>query len=65
MAESPLKDTLLRPDEVAELLRTSEGTLGWWRHVGKGPRSFRIGRRVFYAQSEVERWLREQMDAAS
>jgi predicted DNA-binding transcriptional regulator AlpA len=43
--------------EVAELCRTSPETVRFWRHIGKGPRSFKVGRRVLYPADEVERWL--------
>ncbi len=47
--------------EVAELCRTSPETVRWWRHVGKGPQSFRVGRRVLYPRGEVSRWLQSFM----
>ena len=34
--------------EVAERFRTAESTVRFWRLVGKGPPSIRIGRRVLY-----------------
>lgn len=43
--------------EVAEVCRTSAETVRYWRHVGKGPKSFRVGRRVLYAAEDVEAWL--------
>lgn len=43
--------------EVAELCRTSAESVRWWRHVGRGPESFRVGRRVLYESAEVRRWL--------
>ena len=46
-------DQLLTITETAELLRTPVVTLRWWRHTGKGPRSFKIGRAVRNARSPV------------
>ncbi len=46
-------------DEVAEMCRTSPNTVRFWRHVGRGPRSFKVGRRVLYAKDDVESWLEE------
>ncbi|MGO4600083.1 helix-turn-helix transcriptional regulator [Terrabacter sp. 2RAF25] len=46
--------------QVAELLKTPEATLRWWRHTGQGPSSFRAGRRVLYLRSVVERWIEHQ-----
>ena len=40
-------------------------TLRWWRHRGIGPRSAKIGRRVFYRESDVQAWLDEQFEGAS
>jgi hypothetical protein len=34
--------------EVAELCRTAQETVRYWRHVGKGPRGFKLGRKVLY-----------------
>lgn len=53
-------DDLLTISEVAAILRTPVATLRYWRHLGIGPRSFKIGRRVFYRRGDVEAWLREQ-----
>lgn len=49
----------LTTEEVADRFRTSAETVRFWRHVGKGPRSFKVGRRVLYALDDVERWERE------
>lgn len=49
---------LLTTAEVAELLRTSPSTVRYWRHVGKGPASVKVGRRVLHERSDVEQWLR-------
>ena len=37
---------LLTIGEAAQLLRTPVATLRYWRHLGTGPHSFRLGRRV-------------------
>ena len=47
----------LTTEEVAEVARMVPSTVRYWRHVGKGPRSVKRGRRVLYPQSAVERWL--------
>jgi excisionase family DNA binding protein len=44
--------------EVADLLRTPSETVRFWRHVGKGPRSFKVGRRVLYARADVLDYVR-------
>lgn len=56
-------DDLLTLGEVAEMTRTTPGTLRWWRHLGtRGPKSFRIGRRVMYRRGDVDAWLAAQHD---
>jgi excisionase family DNA binding protein len=55
--------TYLKTAEVAELLRTSDETVRYWRHIGYGPRGVKIGRRVLYDAAEVERWIAERMAA--
>ena len=46
--------------EVANVVRVSVATLRYWRHLGSGPRSFRIGRSVRYWRAEVLHWLEQQ-----
>jgi predicted DNA-binding transcriptional regulator AlpA len=53
-------DQLLTINEAAEFLRTPVATLRWWRSKGIGPRSFKIGRRVFYWLSDLMAWLDKQ-----
>jgi predicted DNA-binding transcriptional regulator AlpA len=43
--------------ELAELVRSPEATVRYWRHCGKGPRSFRLGKRVLYDIRDVDAWL--------
>lgn len=43
--------------EVAELLRTAPETVRFWRWQGTGPRSFKVGRRVLYARTDVEAFI--------
>jgi len=45
--------------EIADLCRTSPETVRYWRHVGKGPASFKVGRRVLYAREAVTAWLEQ------
>lgn len=46
--------------ELATWLRTPEATLRYWRHIGEGPTSIRVGRRVLYRQRDVDGWLDAQ-----
>jgi excisionase family DNA binding protein len=45
--------------EVAQLLRMPVESVRWWRHVGKGPKSFKLGRRVLYAREDVEAFIEQ------
>ena len=54
---------LLTIIEAAELLRAPVATLRYWRHLGTGPRSFRVGRSVRYWRTEVEAWLQRLSDS--
>ncbi len=51
--------------EVAELCRTSPETVRFWRHVGRGPASFKVGRRVLYDVTDVNEWISAQRTAGS
>jgi excisionase family DNA binding protein len=48
---------LLTIAEAAEVLRTPVATLRYWRHLGTGPRSFRLGRRVVYRRDDLHAWI--------
>jgi excisionase family DNA binding protein len=52
----------LTTDEVAEMLRTSIETVRFWRHIHKGPPSFKVGRRVLYARDDVQSFIRAARD---
>ena len=56
-------DELITVLEVAELLRIPAATLRYWRHLGTGPRSFRVGRHVRYYRTDVDSWLQQQRNA--
>lgn len=56
---------LLTLAEVAELVRAPAGTLRYWRHMGLGPKSFKVGRRVMYRAEDVQSWLDEQYAESS
>jgi predicted DNA-binding transcriptional regulator AlpA len=53
-------DELLTMKEVADVVRVPVATLRYWRHLGTGPHSFRIGRSVRYWRAEVWAWIEEQ-----
>ena len=55
-----LGDEMLTLQEACIFLRVPEGTLRYWRHLGCGPRSFKIGRHVRYWRTDLVLWLTEQ-----
>lgn len=50
-------------EDVAKLLRTSPETVRYWRHAKKGPKSFKVGRRVLYDAQDVEAFLSQARQA--
>ena len=55
---------LLTISEAAELLRAPVATLRYWRHLGSGPHSFRLGRRVLYRRDDLHAWIAAQRDVS-
>lgn len=56
-----LKHDLLGITEVSEMLNVPVATLRYWRHLGKGPRSFKVGRRIRYWRQDVLEWLEHEI----
>lgn len=50
--------------ETAEILRTAEGTLRWWRQRGEGPEFFRMGKRLYTTVGDLRAFMRQQRLAA-
>ena len=50
---------LLTMAEASELTRTPMNTLRYYRHRDDGPVSFRLGKRVMYLRSDLERWIED------
>lgn len=48
--------------EVAERYRTAESTVRYWRHLQKGPRGIKVGKRVLYPEAELLRYERALID---
>ncbi len=55
-------EDLLTTAEVARITRAPQSTVRYWRHIGTGPRSFRVGRRVLYQRCDVQAWLAAQQE---
>jgi hypothetical protein len=60
-------DTVVSPlrtlAEASAYLRTPVQTLRYWRQVGKGPRSMKIGASVMYRQSDLDAYIERQAAA--
>ena len=63
-AAEPSAD-LLTIGEAALLLRAPVATLRYWRHLGTGPHSFRLGRRVLYRADDLRSWIDAQHGQAA
>jgi prophage regulatory protein len=50
----------LKTTELVLRYGIPEGTWRWWRHRGEGPRSFKLGRTVFYDDADVAAWIAAQ-----
>ena len=50
-------DRLLDKTEVSEHLGVGESTLAKWRGRGIGPPFLKIGKRIVYRMSDLEKWL--------
>lgn len=48
---------LATPREVAEYLHTTPEALAQKRYLGTGPKYKKLGRRVYYAWSDVHEWV--------
>jgi len=58
-------DRLLSISEVADALGVPEASLRYWRHVGTGPTSIKVGRHVRYRQADIDAWLEANTTASA
>lgn len=62
MADMP--DPIIFAPELSKMLGGIPlGTIRYWDSQGRGPRSFKIGKRRAWRQSEVQRWIAVQEQA--
>lgn len=55
---SPLDRTpMWTVEELSAKLHASPETLRTWRKRGAGPRAYKVGRHVLYAEADVRAWL--------
>jgi len=53
-------------EALAEYLGgASVWTVRHWRYQKTGPKGIKVGKRVLYGQSDVDRWLSERDEAAT
>ncbi len=56
---------LINTAGAAKILGIPEATLRYWRWVGEGPKSFKLGaRKVAYKREDVLAWMEAQYAAA-
>lgn len=56
----------LPTSEAAVILGMPEATLRYWRHLGTGPKSFKLGpRRVVYRREHLLTWIADQEQATT
>ena len=60
--QAPSELCYMTIDEVATRYRSTVATVRYWRHTGYGPRGKKVGTRVLYPMSEIERFDREIAD---
>jgi excisionase family DNA binding protein len=56
-------EKLLSTEEAAGFLNCQPQTLNRWRHEGKGPRYFKVGRLVRYSENQLKEWIGEHVFA--
>lgn len=54
---STFQEALLSPKIAAQFLTMTENRLAKYRHTGGGPTFIRLGRRIFYRESDIEAWI--------
>ncbi len=58
--EASAPKRLRSPKETAERVHLSQSCLAKWRMGACGPKYVKLGRRVFYADEDIEEFLRAQ-----
>lgn len=57
-------EEVMYAEETAQIVRKSVHTLANWRSQGKGPKWHRFAGRIVYKRSEVEEWIKAELQAA-
>lgn len=56
---------LLDVQDVSAITKIPVRTLRLWRHEGRGPRAFRIGKHLRYRRQDVAAWIDEEARRAA
>lgn len=56
---------VLTEQDVINMTGLARGTLAYYRHAGTGPRSYKLGRRVRYDETDVLAWIAAQKAATA
>jgi hypothetical protein len=46
--------------QAAVYVGTTPSNLRWYRHIGEGPASYIVGRRIVYDIADLDAWVAEQ-----
>lgn len=57
--------TLLTFTEAASRLRKTESSLRWMMQTGTAPKHAKIGGRIYFRETDVNRYIEEAFQAAS
>lgn len=57
--------TRMTSKETADYIGASQSTIRYWRACNEGPRSYTLGKRVFYDREDVDAWIEAQKAATS
>jgi len=58
-------EPLISAQELAGYLDVPVKTLYAWRYHSAEPPAFRVGRRLRYRRSDVQRWIEQRIDTAA
>ena len=51
-------------EELAEAFHTTVHAIYAMRHRGQGPKAIKVGRKLLFRESDIERWLAERAEAS-
>lgn len=63
-ASSQIAD-LMTVEDIHKETGIPKDTIRWWRHVGRGPVTFKLGRRVMCRREDFEAWLSDAYGATA